>query len=50
MSAEGELYVDEECRDAFKDKLDKWFGKDNWNLVGSDYGGIYSLSEMPGIL
>ena len=47
MTAEGELYVDEECRDAFKDKLDKWFGKDNWNLVGSEYSGYGSLSEMP---
>lgn len=47
MTASGELYVDEECRDAFEKELNKWFGKTEWHLDGTPYGGTWVLSEMP---
>jgi hypothetical protein len=38
MTAEGTLYIDEECRDVFEDKLNKWYGEDKWVLDGDDFG------------
>ena len=46
MTAEGILYVDENCRDVFEKELDEWFGKDKWRLEGSDFGD-YALENMP---
>ena len=47
MSARGELYIDELCRDVFQDKLDEAFGKGNWQLDGSEYGGTWDLTTLP---
>jgi hypothetical protein len=46
MTARGTLYIDENCRDVFKQELDKVFGEDNWNLDGSDYG-IWDMADFP---
>ena len=47
MTAIGELYVDETCRDAFTKELNKEFGEDKWRLDGSNYGYIWSDNEIP---
>jgi len=47
MTAEGELYVDEECRDIFEKQLNKEFGKDKWRLDGTPYGYIWNRTQMP---
>lgn len=47
MTAGGELYVDEDCRDKFQEQLDKEFGKDIWKLDGSDYSYIWNTASMP---
>jgi hypothetical protein len=47
MTASGELYVDEECRDAFEKELNKWFGQNEWHLDGSPYSGTWVLADMP---
>ena len=36
MTAKGVLYLDEDCRDYFKDDLDKVFGKDKWRIDAED--------------
>jgi hypothetical protein len=46
MTAHGTLYIDENCRDVFKDELDKAFGKDRWALDGTGYG-IWDMSQFP---
>lgn len=46
MTSEGELYVDETCRDKFEDKLDKVFGKNKWKLEGSNHSD-YNLTTIP---
>jgi hypothetical protein len=47
MTADGELYVDETCRDAFTKELDEWFGKGKWRLYGGEYSNIWNLAELP---
>lgn len=47
MTADGELYVDEQCRDAFAQKLDKWFGVNNWDLSGSEFWDLWDMRLMP---
>jgi hypothetical protein len=46
MSADGELYVNERCRDTFATELDEWFGKDNWMLDVSNYMDIWDLRTL----
>jgi hypothetical protein len=48
MTAKGELYINENCRDAFENKLNVIFGKD-WNLDGSPYGDIWDMAKFPDI-
>ena len=47
MTSEGELYVDETCRDEFKKYLDEEFGENSWELDGSNYSNYYDLTEIP---
>jgi len=47
MSADGELYLDEDCRDYFRDELDKAFGKDKWNIDAGDYSDCWDLGNFP---
>jgi len=47
MTAPGTLYVDEDCRDIFENKLNKWYGKDKWNLNGSKWGDVWGMENMP---
>jgi hypothetical protein len=47
MTADGILYIDEECRDKFEKELDEAFGKDIWRLDGSQYSHIWDATKMP---
>jgi hypothetical protein len=47
MTADGELYIDETCRDTFEQELDGWFGKDKWRLSGSSFGDCWDMSDFP---
>jgi len=37
MTANGTLYVDEECAETFSRILDDWFGKESWKLDGDEW-------------
>ena len=47
MTADGELYIDEDCRDTFEKELNDWFGKDMWELYGSAFSGCWDMAEFP---
>ena len=47
MTADGVLYLDEDCRDAFEDKLDKVFGKGKWVIDASKYSDCWDLANIP---
>ncbi len=47
MSADGELYIGEECRDTFYDNINKVFGKDNWKFDLSDYSDCWDMRLFP---
>ena len=47
MSADGELYVNETCRDTFTSELDEWFGTDKWVLDVHQYYDIWDLRTLP---
>jgi len=50
MTARGELYVDEECRDFFEKELDEWFGKGKWYLRGSPFGNYWDICDFPKVI
>ena len=47
MTADGYLYIDENCRDTFQKELDKAFGKDKWRLVGNKFCDCWDMSQFP---
>lgn len=47
MSADGELYVGESCRDAFADELDKVFGKGKWSFDVAPFTFMWNMAEFP---
>lgn len=47
MTAKGELYIGEDCRDAFEKDLDEWFGKDKWKINGSDFSDCWDMEQFP---
>ncbi len=47
MTAKGQLYLDEDCRDTFADELDKVFGKDKWRINANDYSDCWDLGNFP---
>jgi hypothetical protein len=47
MSADGELYVGEDCRDTFAEELDKVFGKEKWNLDVRPFMDIWDMETFP---
>lgn len=47
MSADGELYVNEDCRDAFEKELNKAFGKHKWHLSGSKFSDHWDMGSFP---
>jgi len=47
MTADGELYIDEECRDVFEKELDEWYGKDNWRLNGNNFSDCWDMRLFP---
>ena len=47
MTAKGELYIDEDCRDYFADELDEVFGKGKWHLYGGDFGDFWDMANFP---
>tara|TARA_Y100000310_G_C20155135_1_gene566543 strand:- start:34 stop:378 length:345 start_codon:yes stop_codon:yes gene_type:complete len=50
MTAQGELFINEDLAYAFKKELDKAFGKGKYTVDGSDYGDIWNLSNFPKIV
>lgn len=46
MSASSELYINEECRDEFRDIFDREFGFGMWRVFTSRYNN-YQLSQLP---
>ena len=50
MSADGELYIDEQCRDMFMDILNKTFGEEKWKFNVIPFMGIYNMAEFPTIV
>lgn len=50
MTAHGELYIDEECRDYFRQELDSVFGENNWRLDGSKFGDYWTMSSFPEVV
>jgi len=49
-TAHGELYADENCRDAFEKELDAAFGKGNWRLDGGQWSDVWDLSSVPEVM
>lgn len=47
MTATGELYASEDCRDFAEKELDKLFGKGKWALDGSDWSDVWNTSQLP---
>ena len=47
MSADGELYVGETCRDYFADKIDKVFGKNKWKFDVSKFYDAWDMNIFP---
>lgn len=47
MSSDGELYVGEQCRDMFADKLDKVFGKGKWSFDVGPFMSMWNMAEFP---
>ena len=50
MTAEGELYIDETCRDVFEKELNEAFGEGKWRLDGSKYNHIWDDTKMPPVV
>lgn len=50
MTAKGELYANEDCRDFAKEALDKRFGKDKWYLDGGSWNDVWDISQLPNIM
>ncbi len=46
MSSYGELYITEDVRDSFEDKLNNVFGKNEWYLNGNNNSGVCSADEL----
>ena len=47
MSSDGELYINEDCRDAFQKELDKAFGRGKWALDAGQYSNYWDMSKFP---
>lgn len=47
MSANGELYINETCKDMFENDLDKFFGVCEWELDVSDFSDFWEMSNFP---
>lgn len=50
MTATGELYANEDCRDFAEKDIDKLFGEGKWALDGSDWSGVWSTSQLPAVM
>lgn len=52
MSATGELYANETCRDVCEKDLNKTFGEngDAWTLEGGSYGDVWNEEDLPEIM
>ena len=47
MSADGELYIGEACRDTFEKELDEAFGKDKWHLCVGPFSDCWDMNIFP---
>lgn len=50
MSADGELYVNENCKDFFGDEIDKVFGKDKWRMDVAPFMDSWNMSLFPKVV
>lgn len=50
MTAEGELYITEECRDVFTKELNTKLGKNKWRLDGSKFSSEYTMNNFPKVV
>jgi hypothetical protein len=49
MTARGQLFIEEECRDRFKVQLDREFGEEMWVLDGNEYAEVWDESDIPSV-
>lgn len=47
MSADGELYIGEACRDTFEKELDEAFGKGKWSLDAKPFYDCWDMNIFP---
>lgn len=50
MSSRGELFVTEDVREKFRNKLNKVFGKEKWELNVGDYYNLWDEREFPSVV
>lgn len=50
MTADGELYCNEVCRDEFGDEITKALGHDEWRIDSSMYSDCWDTSTLPDIM
>ena len=49
MTARGQLFIEEECRDRFKVQLDREFGEGKWALDGNAYAEVWDEVDLPSL-
>lgn len=49
MSSRGELFITEDVQDKFRNRLDKLFGRDCWELDTTDWMNMWDEREFPDI-
>jgi len=47
MSADGELYISESCRDTFERELNEAFGEGKWELDHTPYCDLWDMNIFP---
>ena len=50
MSSDGELYIQETCRDVFWEQLNEQFGEGNWRLDARGFYDFWDLSQFPSVV
>jgi len=50
MSADGELYISEVCRDVFEEELSEVFGKGKWRFEVSGFSDFWNMSDFPSMV
>ena len=50
MSADGELYIGECCRDVFEEELSEVFGKGKWRFEVSGFSDFWNMCDFPSLV